>query len=95
MKLHNNNSHLHIDEQDPVADWLVSSMKTAQAGTINLNVGSQQAVKIHITDNGNKIMVDLLEPEIFSASNDETRLWDKLKSAKEFANKPDCTLIGW
>jgi len=59
MKLHNNNSHLHIDKQDPVADWLVSSMKTAQASTINLNVGSQQDIKIHITDNGNKIMVVL------------------------------------
>ena len=87
MKLYNDNSHLHIDKQDPVADWLVRSMKTAQTGTINLIVGSQQAVKIHITDNGNKVTVDLLEPELFSACNDETSLWDKLKSAKEFARK--------
>ena len=87
MKLHNNNSHLHIDKQEPIADLLVRSMRTAQAGTINLNVGSQQAMKIHMTDNGNKIMVDLLEPELFSASHDETSLWDKLKSAKEFARK--------
>ena len=32
-------------------------------------------------------MVDLLEPELFSAAGDETSLWDKLKSAKEFAKK--------
>jgi hypothetical protein len=51
MKLlnNNNNSHLHIDKQNPIEDWLVRSMKTAQAGTINLNVGGQQAMKIHIT----------------------------------------------
>lgn len=79
-----NDNHLHIDEQDPIANWLVRCMKSAQRGAINLNVGSQPAVKIDIRNNGDKIMVDLLEPALFSTANDETGLLDKLKSAKEF-----------
>ena len=81
--------HLHIDEQDPIIDWLVRCMKSAQRGTINLDIGSQQAIKIDITNNGDKIMVDLFEPAFFSTANDETGLFDKLKSAKEFAKKLD------
>ena len=79
--------HLHIDEQDPIADWLVRCMKSAQSGTINLNIGNQSAMKIDISNNGDKIIVDLLEPAFFSVTNDETGLFDKLKSAKEFAKK--------
>jgi hypothetical protein len=86
MILHHD-KHLHIDEQDPIADWLVRCMKSAQRGTIKLDIGSQQAVKIDITNNGDKIMVNLLEPAFFSTANDETGLFDKLKSAKEFAKK--------
>jgi hypothetical protein len=62
-------------------------MKSAQRGTINVDIGSQSAVKIDIINNGDKIMVDLLEPAFFSTANDETGLFDKLKSAKEFAKK--------
>jgi hypothetical protein len=86
MILHND-KHLHVDEQDPIADWLVRSMKSAQIGTINVDIGSQSAVKIDIINNGDKIMVDLLELAFFSTANDETGLFDKLKSAKEFAKK--------
>jgi hypothetical protein len=62
-------------------------MKSAQSGTINLNIGNQSAMKIGISDNGDKIIVDLLEPAFFSITDDETGLFDKLKSAKEFAKK--------
>ena len=86
MILHHD-KHLHIDEQDPIADWLVRCMKSAQSGTINLNIGNQSAMKIDISNNGDKIIVDLLEPAFFSITNDETGLFDKLKSAKEFAKK--------
>ena len=64
-------------------------MKSAQRGSINLEIGRQQAVKIDIANNGDKIMVDLLEPTFFSTANDEMGLLDKLKSAKEFAKKLD------
>jgi hypothetical protein len=86
MILHHD-KHLHIDEQDPIADWLVRCMKSAQSGTINLNIGNQSVMKIDISNNGDKIIVDLLEPAFFSITNDETGLFDKLKSAKEFAKK--------
>jgi hypothetical protein len=86
MILHDD-KHLHIDEQDPIADWLVRCMKSAQSGTINLDIGNQSAMKIDISNNGDKIIVDLLEPAFFSTANDETGLFDKLKSAKEFAKK--------
>jgi hypothetical protein len=86
MILHND-EHLHIDEQDPIADWLVRCIESAQRGTINLEVGSQSAVKIDIVNNGSKIMVDLLEPTLFSTADDETGLFGKLKTTKEFAKK--------
>jgi len=76
-------NHLHIDEQDPVADWLVKSTKAVQTGSGEL------AVKIDIInhENKNKIKIDLLQPTFFRTPTDETGLFDKLKSAKEFAKK--------
>jgi hypothetical protein len=80
-------NHLHIDKQDPIADWLVRSMRTAQTGTVKLDMEGQPAVKIDIINNGTKIMVDLLQPVFFRTSDDETDLFDKLKTAKEFVQK--------
>jgi hypothetical protein len=56
-------NHLHIDEQDEVADWLVKSMKAAQTGSIKLELEGEPAVKIDIInqENENKIKVDLLQ----------------------------------
>ncbi len=51
MILHND-KHLHVDEQDPIADWLFRSMKSAQRGTINVDIGSQSAVKIDMNIGG-------------------------------------------
>jgi len=86
MKLPDDN-HLHIDEQDPIADWLIRSIKTAQTGSIKLHMEGQPAVKIDIIHNRNKIVVDLLQPVFFRTPEDETNLFDKLKTAKEFAKK--------
>jgi hypothetical protein len=82
-------NHLHIDEQDPVADWLVKSTKAVQTGSIKLESGGELAVKIDIInhENKNKIKIDLLQPTFFRTPTDETGLFDKLKSAKEFAKK--------
>src|SRR6266487_2885723 len=75
------------DEQDPIAEWLVRSMRIAQTGTIKLDIEGQPAVKININNNGNKMMVDLLQPAFFRTADDEIGLFDKLKTAKEFAKK--------
>ena len=82
-------NHLHIDEQDPVGDWLVRSMKAAQTGSIKLELEGQPAAKIDIInhENKSKIKVDLIQPKLFRTPDDETGLFDKLKSAKEFAKK--------
>jgi hypothetical protein len=86
LKLRDDN-HLHIDRQDPIVDWLVRSMRTAQTGSIKLGIGGQPAVKVDIINKGSKITVDLLQPVFFRTPDDETGLFDKLKTAKEFANK--------
>jgi hypothetical protein len=44
MKLRDDN-HLHIDDQDPLADWLVRSIMTTQTGSIKLDIEGQPAVK--------------------------------------------------
>jgi hypothetical protein len=78
-----------MDEQDVVGDWLVRSLKTAQTGSIKLELEGQPAAKIDIInhENKSKIKVDLLQPKLFRTPADETGLFDKLKSAKEFAKK--------
>jgi hypothetical protein len=74
--------------QDPVTDWLIRSMRTAQTGTIKLDIEGKPALKIEIVNYGNNIMVDLLQPSFFrTADENETGLFDKLKVAKEFAKK--------
>jgi len=55
MKLRDDN-HLHIDKQDPIADWLVRSMRTAQTGSIKLDIEGQPAVKIDIVNYRKKII---------------------------------------
>jgi hypothetical protein len=64
-------------------------MKAAQTGSIKLELEGQPAAKIDIInhENKSKIRVDLLQPTLFKTPNDETGLFDKLKSAKEFAKK--------
>jgi hypothetical protein len=78
--------HFHIDKDDPIADWLARSIKTAGAGRIRIDIKDQPAVQINIKKKDN-ISIDLLQPTLFKASEDETGLFDKLKTAKEFAQK--------
>jgi hypothetical protein len=79
------NDHFHIDKDDLIADWLAQSIKTAGAGRIRIDIKDQPAVQINIKKDNTSI--DLLQPTLFKASEDETGLFDKLKTAKEFAQK--------
>jgi hypothetical protein len=81
------NHNILTDERDPIANWVVRAISAAKNGTINLDVGSQTAVKIDIIHNENKIIVDLLQPALFKTPHDEIGFFDKLKTAKEFAHK--------
>jgi hypothetical protein len=77
--------HLHIDKNDQLTDWLSKALRSAKEGTLAISFENKPAVKIAIK-NGT-LAVDLLEPTIFRISEDETGLFDKLKTASEFARK--------
>jgi hypothetical protein len=78
-------SHLHIDKNDQVIDRLSKALRSAKEGTLTISVENQPAAKIAIS-NGT-LAVDLLEPTIFRIPEDDTGLFDKLKTASEFAHK--------
>jgi hypothetical protein len=79
------NDHLHIDENDVISDWLVKAMKSATSGTIKIDEENQPAAEIDISKD--KITINLLQPEFFRAPDDETGLFDKLHTSKEFGHK--------
>ena len=79
------NDHLHIDENDVISDWLVKAIKSATSGTIKIDAENQPAAEIDISKA--KITINLLQPEFFRAPDDETGLFDKLHTSKEFGHK--------
>ena len=79
------NKHLHIDENDIISDWLVKALKSVIHGTIAIDTENQLVAHIDISKD--KIAIDLLQPEFFRAPDDETGLFDKLQTSKEFSRK--------
>jgi hypothetical protein len=77
--------HLHIGQEDPLSDWASKILHHAKTGTLEISYDRQPSVKINIE--GDRINVDLLRPELFKVSDDETGLFDKLKTASEFGRK--------
>lgn len=77
--------HLHIDKQDVIAEWLASALYATKAGSIAVDFGDEPAVKI--TAKNGEVLVNLLQPTIFRVQEDETGLFDKLKTASEFGKK--------
>jgi hypothetical protein len=78
-------NHLHIDENDMISVWLVKSMKSLTCGTIEIDTENQSAAQIDISND--KIAINLLQAEFFRVPDDETGLFDKLKTSKEFGHK--------
>ena len=78
-------NHLHIDENDMISDWLVKSMKSLTRGTIEIDTENQPAAQIDVSND--KIAINLLQAEFFRVPDDETGLFDKLKTSKEFGHK--------
>jgi hypothetical protein len=76
--------HLHLDKDDQIINWLIKSMEAAKEGIIKIYIKDQSAAQINLNDN--LITVDLVQPEFFRTS-EEIGLFDKLKTAKEFAQK--------
>ena len=79
------NNHLHIDENDMISDWLVKAMKSVIHGTIEINTEDKPVV--HMDISRDIIAINLLQPEFFRAPHDETGLFDKLQTSKEFGHK--------
>jgi hypothetical protein len=89
--------HLHVSESDQIIDSLFKIMSSVSSGSIKLEVANQPAMKIGIDrnddqvdgDDNNRTVVrlDLLEPTFFSVPDDQTGLFDKLRTAAEFAQK--------
>jgi len=79
------NRHLHIDKDDQLSDWLAKALRSAKDGALAISFENKPAVKIAIS-NGT-LDVDLLEPTIFRIPEDDTGLFDKLKTASEFGRK--------
>ena len=85
--------HLHLPEDDHIVDGLVRLLSSANSGSIKLEYAHKPAAEIRIDsiDNFNKskkkIKVDLLEPGLFKFEDDNLILFDKLRTATEFAQK--------
>ena len=77
--------HLHIDKNDQLSDWLSSALSSAKEGSLSISFENKPAVKIGI--NNGTLAVDLMEPTTFKIPEDDTGLFDKLKTASEFGRK--------
>ena len=89
--------HLHVSETDQIVDSLFKILNST-SGFIKLEVSNRPALKISINrneraegeDNDNSrttVKLDLVEPTFFSVPDDQTGLFDKLRTATEFAQK--------
>jgi hypothetical protein len=86
--------HLHIPEDDHVVDGLIRLLSSANSGSIRLEFANKPAAEIDINSIENlssrrkkRIRVDLLEPSFFKLQDDDLGLFNKLKTATEFAQK--------
>lgn len=86
--------HLHITEVDYVVDGLVRLMSSANSGSVKLEFANKPAAEIDFNSKDNlskgskkRIRVDLLEPSFFKLQDDDFGLFDKLRTATEFAQK--------
>ena len=86
--------HLHIPESEHVVDGLIRLLRSTNSGSIRLEFANKPAAEINIYSNDNfsksskkKIKVDLLEPSLFKLQDDDLSLFDKLRTATEFAQK--------
>jgi hypothetical protein len=87
--------HLHVSERDQIVDDLFKILNST-SGFVKLEVANRPALKIDVNRNvqaeGNDnsrtmVKLDLLEPTFFSVPDDQTGIFDKLRTATEFAQK--------
>ena len=77
-------------EEILLLDLLAKSLTTVTTGKINIDMEGKPAIKIDIDNEKEKINVDFIHPTIIeteTGSEDRSGLFDKLKTAKVFAQK--------
>jgi hypothetical protein len=81
--------HLHIAESDQIADAIVKLLGSITSGSLKLEIANRPTMEVEINKNVDKklIKLNLLEPTFFRIPEDETSLFDKLRTATEFAQK--------
>jgi hypothetical protein len=72
------------DKGTQILDLLVKSLKVVQGGMISIDIEGQPALKIDVNKEKDKINIDFIQPSLLKVPEDETGLFDKLKTAKEF-----------
>lgn len=77
--------HLHFDERDTLADGISKALRSAKSGMIIIDFGGAPAAEI-IANNG-QVAINILQPTMFRIPEDETGLFDKLKTASELGRK--------
>jgi hypothetical protein len=75
------------DKGTQILDWLAKSLKAVQGGMISIDIEGQPALKIDVNKEKDKINIDFIQPSLLKVPEDETGLFDKLKTAKEFAQR--------
>ena len=88
--------HLHVSESDQIVDDIFKILNST-SGFVKLEVANRHALMIDINrndqaegednDNNTIVKLDLLEPTFFSVPDDQTGIFDKLRTATEFAQK--------
>jgi hypothetical protein len=89
--------HIHVSESDQVIDSAFKILNSVTSGFVKLEATNKLVLKVEINrdndvdrngdSNRTVIRMDLLEPDFFSVPDDKTGLFDKLKTATEFAQK--------
>jgi hypothetical protein len=79
------NKHLHIDHGDQLSDWLSKALRSMKDGSVTIELEGKQAAKIAVGNDN--ITIDLLKADVFKIPEDETGLFDKIKTASEFGHK--------
>jgi hypothetical protein len=77
--------HLHIARQDQIGELVTKAIRSVKGGSISIAYAEKPAARI--SAEVGRTTVDLLEPGLFALSEDDTGLFDKLKTASEFGRK--------
>lgn len=77
--------HLHIGDSDVVGRWLAGAMRLAKSGSVQVRVGDSEAASV--TAEKDMLRVDLRDPAAFRIQEDDTNIFEKLRTASELGRE--------